>query len=197
MKLTTQQLNNIAPFAKDQLIDVVVKHFNDLNDIYGVNTPIRIAHFFAQVIHESGSFKHTQEIADGSAYEGRADLGNIYPGDGKKFKGHGYIQVTGRSNHAACSKHIFGNELELLNNPGLLSTPRYAMQSALWFWTSRDLNNYADKPETWRKEIIFRKKKKIVNNFEYITYRVNGGFNHFIERQTHFNLAVSELLKLS
>ena len=197
MNITSQQLKNIAVHADPRIIDVVVTHFNDLSTIYGLNTPIRAAHFFAQLIHESGSFRHVREIASGQAYEGRADLGNTHPGDGVKYKGHGYIQVTGRNNHAACPKHIFGNEQTLIDDPELLCQPRHAMHSAMWFWNSRDLNVYADKPEAWRKEIIFKKKKKPVNNFEYVTYRINGGFNGVTDRMTHFSVAVNELLKLS
>ena len=55
--------------------------------------------FLGQVGHESAGLKYPMEIHDGSNYEGRSDLGNNQPGDGVKFAGTGYLQVTGRANH--------------------------------------------------------------------------------------------------
>src|SRR5262249_32210674 len=64
-----------------------------------IDTPLRRAHFLAQVGHESGELVFTEEIANGQAYEGRRDLGNTEPGDGPRFKGRGLIQLTGRANY--------------------------------------------------------------------------------------------------
>ena len=66
--------------------ETVVEYFNKYAEQYSVNTPLRIAAFLAQVIEESGSFKYLTEIASGAAYEGRKDLGNTQPGDGKSLK---------------------------------------------------------------------------------------------------------------
>jgi predicted chitinase len=69
-----------------------------------ITTQPRAAMFIAQVLHESGGLNFFEEIASGAAYEGRADLGNTHPGDGKRFKGRGYVQLTGRNNYAAYAR---------------------------------------------------------------------------------------------
>jgi|SRR6185312_9894569 len=167
--MTEQELKIFSPNTPDQLIPIVTGWFNKYADRYEVNTPIRIAAFLAQLIHESNAFKATREYASGDAYEGRLDLGNVFKGDGKKFKGRGYIQVTGRNNYAAVSKFIFGDDT-LLKNPDLLATPQYAMLSAFWFWDSRNLNALAD-----------------IDYLKTITRRINGALNGWNERLTNYN----------
>lgn len=110
-------------------------------DEFEINTPVRQAPFLAQIAHESGSLRYVRELADGGAYEGRVDLGNVEPGDGPYFKGRGLIQITGRSNYAKCAEAL---GLPLLEQPELLEQPVNACRSAAWFWRSRDLNRLAD-----------------------------------------------------
>lgn len=167
--MTEQELKIFSPNTPDNLIPVVVKWFNQYASKYEVNTPIRIAAFIAQLIHESNAFKAVREYASGSAYEGREDLGNVFPGDGKKYKGRGYIQITGRNNYAAVSRFIFG-DLTLIDNPELLATPQYAMLSAFWFWHSRNLNALAD-----------------INYLKTVTRRINGGLNGLEDRLKNYN----------
>ena len=171
--MTTELLIKIAPNSK-KVADIVTDWFNKYSDQYQVNNPKRIAAFFAQTIHESASFTATREFASGGAYEGRKDLGNVFKGDGKKYKGRGYIQVTGRNNYSACSNALFGDRT-LISNPDLLAAPQYAMQSALWFWQDRGLNALADK-----------------QFFETITKRINGGLNGFADRVHFYNLFCKE-----
>lgn len=167
--ITVPQIIKYAP-GSGKVADIVAKNFNEYHCKYEVNTPLRIAAFLAQVIHESGGFRYTREIASGNAYEGRKDLGNIFPGDGGRFKGRGLIQITGRNNYAALSKDLTGKEDTFLKNPDLLAIYPYAMTSAFWFWNSRNLNKYAD-----------------IQYFETITRRINGGLNGFAERIEIYN----------
>lgn len=163
--LTDQQIRQMFPNAGSRL-DAHVPFIREALQEGHISTPERIAAFLAQLAHESGEYRWMEEIADGSAYEGRADLGNVQPGDGRRFKGRGPIQITGRANYAACGAAM---GLPLQQNPALLMDPRYATKSAVWFWNSRDLSALAD-----------------LDWFREITRRINGGFNGLEDRVKHW-----------
>lgn len=132
---------------------------------YGVmDSPLRLAHFLAQVGHESGSFKYMEEIASGSAYEGRANLGNTQPGDGVRFKGRGPIQITGRANYRFFGRQI-GIDLE--RRPEIAAYPSIGLHLACAYWGNRNLNGLADKDLT-----------------EDITRKINGGLNGLADRKS-------------
>jgi putative chitinase len=142
------------------------KYVNWLNEYcarYEINTPLRLAAFLAQIGHESCRLCFSEEIALGDAYEGRKDLGNIHKGDGKKYKGRGLIQVTGRYNYEAISKDL---GIDFVNNPRLLALPEYAVWSACWFWDKHNLNALADE-----------------GRFRDITRKINGGYNGLEDRE--------------
>lgn len=105
----------------------------------------RLANFLGQGAHETMGFRRFREIWGPTKtqlrYEGRKDLGNDQPGDGKRFMGRGIFQTTGRSNYV-----IAGTKLgvDLVANPTLLETPEYAVMSACVFWGDRNLSALAD-----------------------------------------------------
>ena len=108
---------------------------------FGITTPERMAHFLAQIMHESVGLKYAEEIASGAAYEGRRDLGNTQPGDGIRFKGRGPIQLTGRHNYRTAGQAL---GLPLEDNPSLAALPENGPLIAGWYWQSRNINALAD-----------------------------------------------------
>lgn len=143
-----------------------------------INTRLRQAAFLAQIGHESGSLVYVKELGGPSyfaKYDGRKDLGNTQPGDGAKFCGRGLIQVTGRANYRTASQVLFGDE-RLLFSPELLEKPEWAAKSAVWFWSTRNLNELAD-----------------ADRFTDLTKKINGGTNGLEDRKARYRLALSVL----
>lgn len=133
---------------------------------YGImESALRLAHFLAQLIHESGSFRYMEEIASGQAYEGRKDLGNVQPGDGRLFKGRGPLQITGRANYRRYGKKI-GIDLE--RHPEIAALPSIGLHLALEYWKVNGLNTLAD-----------------ADNVLGITKLINGGTNGLADRKAH------------
>lgn len=176
-QLTLDALRAVMGHSSNNIVDVYFPILKILLPHYDVATPLRTAHFLAQVGHESLSFKHTEEIASGEAYEGRADLGNTEPGDGPRFKGRGLIQLTGRGNYDAYSQYL---GIDLLR-PGQETLPArhpfYAVDVSLWFWGNRNLNRLADDDE-----------------LRAITRRINGGYNGLEDRAAYLERAKFFLL---
>lgn len=164
--ITEQQLRKMMPNAGSRLA-AHLRYIEPALQEGQINTPQRIAAFLAQLAHESGEYRYMEELADGGAYEGRTDLGNTQPGDGRKFKGHGPIQITGRANHKACGEAL---GLDLVNNPTLICKPDNGTRAAVWFWNSRQLSTLAD-----------------VDWFKAITRIINGGLNGLSDRRQYWD----------
>ena len=145
---------------------------------YGIaRTPLERAHFLAQTNHESGNFIYKEEIASGAAYEGRKDLGNTQAGDGKKYKGRGYIQLTGRANYKKFGPAA-GADFE--GNPTIVASKYYA-DTACMFWKSNRLGAKCVDSSTTTIKIV--------------TKRINGGYNGLDDRIKKFTLYWTDLQK--
>lgn len=172
MILTPEKLKAITPTLKSPKLEATTNALVAAMAWGKIDNPICQAMLIAQIAHESGSFFYSQEIASGEAYEGRKDLGNTSPGDGVKYKGRGWIQVTGKANYAAISKD-FG--VDFVADPVKLALPEYCAKSAVWFWNKRGLSAIA-LPNT-------------DDAFKEVTRRINGGYNHLAERHAFWVLA--------
>lgn len=157
--------NLIAIIQNVQRAKLYHKGLNVTFQEFKINTPQRLSSFLAQVCHESAGFIYAEEIASGHAYEGRKDLGNIVSGDGRRFKGRGLIQLTGRHNYKTCGEAL---KLDLINFPQKAAEPANAPRIAGWFWNSRNLNKLADQHN--------------ISAFKQITRRINGGLNGYNDR---------------
>jgi putative chitinase len=154
---------------KGHIPDFVLNQIPEVAQKFNITTNLRLVHFLSQCAHESGNWKFVNEIASGKAYEGRKDLGNVNPGDGVKYKGKGYIQLTGRANYEKFSKFI-GEDC--VSNPDLVAT-KYPLASAGFFFNSNNLWKTCDLGST---DDVVKK----------VTKRVNGGYNGLADRLKHF-----------
>lgn len=143
-----------------------------------INTPLRLAHFVAQIAHESTHFIFTRELwgdtPSQKRYEANKNLGNFAPGDGRRFLGRGLIQITGRFNTEEMLKQLNKD----LTDYKFLESYEGAMQSACVYWENHGLNELADKSGT---------------DVSFITRKINGGYNGLKERKENFDKLMSYL----
>lgn len=173
--INKQILKTIAPSASDAILSDLEKYFDKYLQKYQINTWLRVCHFIAQAAHESAGFKTLEEYASGSAYEGRKDLGNTQPGDGKLFKGRGIFQLTGRANYKDMSGKL---GIDLISNPNLAKTGEVSVLTACEYWNSRNLSKYADQDDVLT-----------------ITKKINGGTNGLDDRKLYLERAKKTISK--
>lgn len=171
MTITESQVRRIMPRAQSDRVKEFVESFNKYSDQFEINTKLRAIHYIAQVAHETGELKWLEEIASGQQYEGRKDLGNIQAGDGKRFKGRGYLQTTGRSNYQkyADSGYCVG---DLMSHPEWLAQQPGCQKASMFFWLTHGLNELADKDDA-----------------RTISKRINGGWNGLAQRLYYMRVA--------
>ena len=142
---------------------------------FEITSYLRETAFLAQLAHESAELRYMEEIASGAAYEGRASLGNTQPGDGKRYKGRGPIQLTGRANYTKYGD-LLG--LDLVNNPTIAAATEVGFRIAGQFWKLNGLNELADQQQ-----------------FKSITKRINGGYNGLDDRLKYYERAKKAMSK--
>jgi predicted chitinase len=126
----------------------------------GISNKAQLAYILATTVHESGAGAHMEEFASGRAYEGRRDLGNSQPGDGTRYKGRGYVQITGRTNYRDWSKRL---GIDLVGNPDAAKNPATAAKilvggMKMGTFTGKKLDDYINGSKT-----DFTGARRIVN----------------------------------
>lgn len=172
MEVTREQVIRIMPAAKGR-VDRFLVFINRYAPEFGITTSLRMAHYLAQVAHESAELKYTKELASGAEYEGRKDLGNTSRGDGVRYKGRGLIQLTGKANYKAYKEYC---GFDVVAKPELLEQPLGATRSSMWYWQTHGLNALADK-----------------DDIKAVTRRINGGYNGFADREKYLMRAKKAL----
>lgn len=167
--LTDDELRQIMPNCPAARRADYLPFIQQAMQEFGITTYFRETAFLAQLAHESGELRYMEELASGAAYEGRANLGNTQPGDGKRYKGRGPIQLTGRANYTRYGQ-LLG--LDLVNNPTMAATKEVGFRIAGQFWKLNGLNELADKQD-----------------FRGITKRINGGYNGLADRIKYYDRA--------
>ena len=163
MQITKPILLRAVPTTYISRADEFVASFNQWNIPFGIDSPKRIAHYLAQVYHESGALRYVEEIASGEKYEGRKDLGNTQKGDGKRFKGRGFIQLTGRANYTKFNAYDLCTE-DVIAHPEMVARFPLNQVASMWFWQTHGLNELADKDDGGMiGEMIVRQITKIIN----------------------------------
>lgn len=180
-RLTADELGRIVPNLAVDRRSEWTEVLNRAMAEFDITTARRQAAFLAQVAYETVQFGQLVEPWGPSPQQQRYDppsslaagLGNVNPGDGKRFRGRGLIWITGRHNYEVIGKAL---NADLIADPDLAATPKYAARTAAWFWKSRKLNDLADQ-----------------DDIRSITKRINGGLNGLDERTKFYERAKAVL----
>ena len=190
---TINKLKGIIP-------DSVLAQIPDTAAKFNITTPLRLAHFLSQAAHESANFTATKENLNYSADGLKKTFGKYFPGnlnesyahnpekiadrvygnrmgngdeasgDGYKYSGRGYLQITGKVNYSTFDKFV---DEDILNSPALVAT-KYPLMSAAFFFNENKLWQICDKSST-------------PDTVKELTKRINGGYNGLDDRQLKFD----------
>jgi len=144
--ITKQEMADIMQCRADQLPDELMDDFAVCAELYGMSKT-NIAYFLGQCGHESAGLRYPMELASGADYEFREDLGNIYPGDGVKFAGTGWIQVTGRYWHQTFSDYLQKKgtwDPKIIEVGKTYTCDKYPWSISGHWWNSNDMNAYTN-----------------------------------------------------
>lgn len=196
MIITIDILKAIAPGSKKtnyKLLSGLALWMNHWFPKFEIDSKGELCHFLAQAAHETDSFNSLEEYASGDAYDTRTDLGNTpqKDGDGRRNKGRGIFMVTGATNYRRATMSWNEQNKDDFHNfalyPEKLSKPEFAVWSACDYWDQRDFNTFANMED--EEKIYVKKLNRNLFPIEYITYRINGGFNHLKERKEFYERA--------
>ena len=168
--VTKAQLAGIWVCSEDLIENREIEELNQCLIDFDITTTSRIRHFLAQTGHESGGGKWKTELSDGEYLEGRTDIGNTQPGDGPKYKGAGYLQMTGRTNY---QRFADGIDNQRVMEGCQYVADNYPFTSAGFWWVDNDMNTLCDTDPCT----------------EEVTLRVNGGYNGLDDRKEYYGRA--------
>lgn len=201
MIITVDILKAIAPGSKKtnyKHLDGLAIWMNHWFPAFKIDTNGELNHFISQAAHETDSFNALKEYASGVAYDTRIDLGNTpqKDGDGQRLKGRGIFMTTGALNYKKATlewnEDFPENKKDFFATPDLLALPEYAVWSACQYWSQRGLDMFANMDDNTR--VWVNRLNKYLFPLEYITWRINGGFNGFRERKQFYERA-KEIIK--
>lgn len=182
--ITPEILSKMAGRPVNEKMQAIVKGLQWGKGRGGLDEPAVLAQFLAQLAHESARFKYNEEIWGPTEaqkrYEGRADLGNVIPGDGYRFRGRGPIQVTGRYNYRKLTEWLKGEWPEapdLTKNPDLLLSDPWEGVSPIWYWDTHQIEAPAR-----------------AGDISAVTRRINGGLNGYADRLLWYSKVALVLL---
>ncbi|MDE1465442.1 LysM peptidoglycan-binding domain-containing protein [Spartinivicinus poritis] len=199
--ISLSQLQQILPRTKEETLSHYFSAINRCLHKYQINTSLRIAHFIAQIAHESGGLRYVSENLNYSkealiqvfgkyfpndnlasqyarnpekianrVYANRMGNGNESSGDGWRYRGRGFIQLTGKTNYQSYKKD---SGVDVVSMPDeVAQNPTVVVDAAGWYWNKNSLNRYADQ-----------------DDIRTITRRINGGLNGLDDRQHYLTQA--------
>lgn len=165
------QVEAVFDRLNDKISDFQFKKLDECLKQFDIITVQRVRHFLSQIAHESAGLRFLVEIHDGSSYEGRRDLGNTRPGDGKKFRGVDALQMTGRANYQLFANYI--GDQRIMEGWQYVNERYLFLPSGFW-WENNKMNELCDRGAT----------------VEQVTRRVNGGTNGLAERKRYYERAL-------